>query len=53
MAKSALWPNQAFRNISSLLSPDWMKISVLNCGWFAVVKGAMKNYNNYGGVFIL
>ena len=30
-------------------SSDWMKLKILSCDWFAVVKGAMKNYNNYGG----
>ena len=36
------------RYIANFLSPDWMKLRILNCDWFAVVKGAMKNYNNYG-----
>ena len=34
--------------LTNFLSSDWLELKILDCGWFAVVKGAMKNKDNSG-----
>ena len=34
--------------MANFLSPDWLKLKILDCGWSAVDKGAMMNNDNSG-----
>ena len=34
--------------MANFLSPDWLKLKILDCGLSTAVKGAMKNNDNSG-----